>query len=137
MTCLLIPALFYIDWERSFRTVYATQKSKKNLLCCTLIVVYTGQSAHTSTQPPAPAQPQVLALAELLGLNEWLLLGHSPSPANCAAAVSVPVFHAAAQITPAAAVVPPVQPATAPVIPVIQVYLSSDAPPLAMSLKRL
>ena len=88
----------------------------------------------------------------------------APSPANCAAAVSVPVFHAAAQITPAAAVVPPVQPATAPVmfqqaeqmmpvppaaavppqapttapvIPVIPVYLSSDAPPLAMSLKRL
>ena len=95
---------------------------KKNLLCYILIVVYTGQSAHTQpqSQPPAPAQPQAPGANRASWIDEWLLPGHSPSPANRAAAVSVPVFHAAAPITPAAAaaaaVVPPVQPATAPVI---------------------
>ena len=116
MTCLLIPILFYIDRERPFRAVYATQKKKKNLLCCTLIVIYTGQPAYTSTQPPAPAQPQAPGVSRASWVDEWLLQGHSTSPANGAAAVSAPVFHAAATITSAAAVVPLVQPATAPVM---------------------
>ena len=80
-----------------------------------MIVVYTGQSAQTSTQPqsqhPAPAQPSAPCVSSSFWVDEQLLPRHSLS----SAAVSVPVFHAAAPITPAAAaVVPPVQPATAP-----------------------
>ena len=91
--------------------VYATQKDfKKKSPLLHPIVVCTGQPANASTQPQVPD------VSRASWIDEWLLPGHSPSPANGSAAVSAPVFRAAATITPAAAVVvPPVQPATAPV----------------------
>ena len=105
-----------IGRDRSELCICHTKRfKKKNLLCCTLIVVCTGQPANASTQPPAQTQPQVPDVSRASWIDEWLLPGHSPSPANGSAAVSAPVFRAAATITPAAVVVPPVQPATAPV----------------------